>query len=107
MLYIMQPASFIYGHALAGRALRFDLNAVLIDLGLVSTSYDLTVYTLHRNGGSAFMATAVADMPLFTSDITSGLKAKYELTIKDPLTIVLGLEVVRLPHRCIQLPYCD
>jgi hypothetical protein len=55
------------------------------------------------------MATAVDDMQLFTSDNTikefvmSSLKAEYELTIKDPLTTVLGLEVFRLPHRRIQL----
>jgi len=55
------------------------------------------------------MATAVDDMPLLTSDNTikeflmSGLTAAYEITIKDPLTTVLGLEVVRLPHRRIQL----
>ena len=107
--YIIQPAAFIYGHPLAGRVLRLDLNAVLIDLGFVSTSYDSTMYTLHKNGSSVFMATAVDDMPLFTSDISikefviSGLKAKYELIIKDALTTVLGLEVVRLPHRRIQL----
>ena len=33
----------------------------------------------------------------------SSLKAEFELTIKDPLTTVLGLEVFRLPHRRIQL----
>jgi hypothetical protein len=35
--------------------------------------------------------------------VISGLTAKYELTIKDPLTTVLGLEVVRIPHRRVQL----
>ena len=106
MPYIMKPEAYIYGHPLAGSAsvgFGGDLKRVLVGMGCVPTNYDSSVYTLQDECGSATIATAVDDMPIFinaspalkTFKVGELERNGYELTVEDPMRTVLGIEISR------------
>jgi hypothetical protein len=110
MPYIVQPTSFIYGHPLAAHALRLDIHDMLIAEDFIPSSFDSTVYVNFTDGMLAYICVAVDDMPLFTSHdklkehILAGVRKTYpNITLDDPMTTILGLEIETLPDRYIKL----
>ena len=111
MPYIVQPESFIYGHPLAANALRMDIHDMLTaDDTFIPSSYDSTVYVSDLDENFAMIAVAVDDMPLFTScdtikqRILRHIRLIYpNITLTDPMTTILGLEIEKLPLQYTRL----
>jgi hypothetical protein len=102
MPYIMKPDAFIYGHPLANPAFGDDLHELLTGVGFVPTNFDSCVHVLRHTLGTAILATAVDDMPVFLEGpaqlkeyIIAGLSKVYKIKVEDPMCTVLGLEVTR------------
>jgi hypothetical protein len=110
MPYIVKPKGFIYGHPLAARALRLDIHDMLISLDFIPTEYDSTVYTRTEGNQFAILCVAVDDMPLFSTSVSfrdlilTGVRRTYpNITITDPMSTILGIELDNLPSNYIRL----